>query len=145
MDFNVGTFGVCPTIIQDELIMKMSQNNNSVAQARLNFNLLCDFHTLLALSCMLPLLEAMNVLIKFVQGKDVFICNLCSKDQNLSNWPFHMMYSNPVTSYQCEHFQVFCHVVDNNFATITQDWVLTFITIWKLYIFIWLILLSTCV
>jgi hypothetical protein len=85
MDFNVGTFGVCPTIIQDELIMKMSQNNNSVAQARLNFNLLCDFHTLLALSCMLPLLEAMNVLIKFVQGKDVFICNLCSKDQNLSN------------------------------------------------------------
>jgi hypothetical protein len=60
MDFNVGTFGMHPNIIQDELIMKMSQNNISVAQTRFNFNFLCDFHTLLALSCMLPLLEAIN-------------------------------------------------------------------------------------
>jgi len=35
-----------------------------------------------------------------------------------------MMYFNPLTSYQCEHVQVFCHFVDNNFATITQDWVI---------------------
>jgi hypothetical protein len=32
------------------------------------------------------------------------------------------MYSNPFISYQCEHFQVFCDIVNNNFATITQDW-----------------------
>jgi hypothetical protein len=85
VDFNVGMFGVCPNIVQDELIMKMSQNNISVAQARLNVNLFCDFHTLLTLSCMLPLLEAINALIKLVQEKDVFICNFCNKDQNLSN------------------------------------------------------------
>jgi hypothetical protein len=28
-----------------------------------------------------------------------------------------------MTSYQLEHFQIFCDVVDNSFATITQDWV----------------------
>jgi hypothetical protein len=57
------------------LIVKMSQDNISVAQARLNVNLLCDLHTLLTLSCLLPLMEVVNALIKFVQGRDVFICN----------------------------------------------------------------------
>jgi hypothetical protein len=58
------------------LIVKISQDNISVAQARLNLNLLCDLHTLLALFYLLPLLEAINVLFKFVQGKDVFIAIL---------------------------------------------------------------------
>jgi len=57
------------------LIVKMSQDNISVAQARLNVNLLRDLHTLLTLSCLLPLMEVVNALIKFVQGRDVFICN----------------------------------------------------------------------
>jgi hypothetical protein len=34
------------------------------------------------------------------------------------------MYSNPTTSYQCEHYQLFCDVVENNVTTITQDWVI---------------------
>jgi hypothetical protein len=33
------------------------------------------------------------------------------------------MYSNPSNNYQCEHFQVFLDLVENNFVTITQDWV----------------------
>jgi hypothetical protein len=71
---------------------------------------------------MLPLLEAINVLIKFTQGRDVFICDfvvavkICQVD-------LFMMYYNLATFYQHEHFQLFCDVVENNFATITQDWV----------------------
>ncbi len=53
----------------------MSKDNISVVQARLNVNLLCDLHTLLALSCLLPLMEVVNALIKFAQGRDVFIYN----------------------------------------------------------------------
>jgi hypothetical protein len=34
------------------------------------------------------------------------------------------MYSDPTTSYQCEYFQLFCDVVENNATTITQDWVI---------------------
>jgi len=37
------------------LIMKMSQDNINVVQARLNLNLLCHLHTLLNLSYLLPL------------------------------------------------------------------------------------------
>jgi hypothetical protein len=30
----------------------------------------------------------------------------------------------PTTSYQCEHFQLFCDVVENNSTTIIEDWVI---------------------
>jgi hypothetical protein len=46
------------------LIVKMSQDNINVAWARLNFNLLCDLHTLLTLFYLLPLLKAINILFK---------------------------------------------------------------------------------
>jgi len=55
------------------LIMKMSHDSVSIAQARFNLDLFCDLHMLLGLSCLLPLLEVMNALIKFAQGRDVFI------------------------------------------------------------------------
>ncbi len=57
------------------LIMKMAQENLSIIQARLNLDLIFDIHTLLAFSCSLPLLEVVNVLIKFAKGRDVFICD----------------------------------------------------------------------
>jgi len=56
------------------LIMKISQDNASIAQARFNLILFCDLPLLLGLSCLLPLLEAVNALIKFAQGRDIFIC-----------------------------------------------------------------------
>lgn len=56
------------------LIVKMSQDNISVGQTRLNLNLFYDLDTLL--SYLLPLLEAVNALINFAQGqRDVFIYN----------------------------------------------------------------------
>jgi hypothetical protein len=55
------------------LIVKILEDNVLAAQARFNLNLICDLHMLLSLSCLLPFLEAMNVLIKFAHGKDVFI------------------------------------------------------------------------
>jgi hypothetical protein len=48
------------------LIMKMAHDSALVVQARLNLDLLCDIHTFLGLFCLLPLLEAINALIKFV-------------------------------------------------------------------------------
>jgi hypothetical protein len=56
------------------LIMEISQDNASIAQARFNLILFCDLPLLLGLSCLLPLLEAVNALIKFAQGRDIFIC-----------------------------------------------------------------------
>jgi hypothetical protein len=36
---------------------------------------------------------------------------------------FFIIYYNPMIGYKCVHFQVFRDVVENNFTTITQDWV----------------------
>ncbi len=37
-----------------------------------------------------------------------------------------MMYTNPMTNYQCEHFQIFYDVVKNTSTTIDQNWVTNF-------------------
>jgi len=65
---------------------------------------------LLGLSCLLPLLEAMNALIKFAQEKDVFICNFVAVVK-IYQTNFYMMYSYSSNNYQHEHFQVFLNVV----------------------------------
>jgi hypothetical protein len=43
--------------------------------ARHNLDLLCDVGTLFALPFLLPLLESVNSLMKFVQARNVFICD----------------------------------------------------------------------
>lgn len=65
----------CVPIKYNTLIVKMLQDNINIAQAKLNFNLLCDLHTFLTLYWLLSLLDVINVLVKFVQGTNVFICN----------------------------------------------------------------------
>ncbi len=37
-----------------------------------------------------------------------------------------MMYFDALTGYQHEHLQVFYGIMDNSFATITQNWVINF-------------------
>jgi hypothetical protein len=65
---------------------------------------------LLGLSCLLPLLEAMNALIKFAQKKDVLIYNFVGAVK-IYQIDFYFMYSYPSNNYQHEHFQVFLDVV----------------------------------
>jgi hypothetical protein len=119
------------------LFAKMSQDNISVGQTRLNLNLFYDLDTLL--SYLLPLLEAVNVLINFAQGKrDVFIYNFVASAKICQTDPF-MMYFDALTSYQHECFQVFCDIVDNSFATITKHWVINLNTNIKTLFFVWMV------
>jgi hypothetical protein len=39
-----------------------------------NLNLLCDLELILGLPCIFPMLEVVHMLIKYVQRRDVFIC-----------------------------------------------------------------------
>jgi hypothetical protein len=89
-----------------------------IVWAKLNLNLFCDFHTLLTLFLFVAIIGGNYALIKFVQGKYVFICNFVIMVK-ICEANLFMMYLDPFTSYQCEHFQVFCDIMDNNFATIT--------------------------
>jgi hypothetical protein len=54
------------------LIVKMSQQDPSIYQARLNFDILFHIHMPLTLSCLLPLLEVVNALIKFAHLEEMF-------------------------------------------------------------------------
>jgi hypothetical protein len=103
----------------------MSQDNILVAQVVLNFDFLCHVKTLFALSCVLPLFEATNSLIKYAQGREVFIFYLVAIVK-ISQVDLFMMYNDLVIDYQCEHFQVFCDVVENTFITINQIWITNF-------------------
>jgi len=47
------------------LILKILQEDPSIVQARLNFDILFYIHTSLTLFYLLPLLEVVNALIKF--------------------------------------------------------------------------------
>jgi hypothetical protein len=78
---------------------------------------------LLGLFCLLPLSEVVNVLIKYAQGRDVFISAFVATI-NICQTNLYMMYLDPSGNYQREHFQVFSDVVENSSNTITQDWVI---------------------
>jgi hypothetical protein len=80
------------------LIVKMSLDNPSIVQTRLNLDLVCDIHTFLALSCWLPILESINALIKTSKGKDVFIVDFVVVVK-ICQVKLFMIYINPMTSY----------------------------------------------
>jgi hypothetical protein len=120
------------------LIVKMSQDNISVAQARLNVNLLCDLHTLLALSCLLPLMEVINALINFAQGRDLFICSFVATIK-ICQVDLFMMY--------LIHSQIINMNISKFFVTLwttillssPKIGLLTSIMVRKTYLFIWLV------
>jgi hypothetical protein len=47
------------------LVLKMHQNFVTISQVAHNLQLLCDLEAMLGLSCLMPMLEGLNELIKF--------------------------------------------------------------------------------
>ncbi len=98
------------------------QTSNILAKA--NLDLLCDVESFLVLTCILPLLEYMQFLLKFVQAWDVFICDFidaikaCERD-------LYRMYVDPTTSYDYgdEIFQTFLDVVDHTYDPLHMVWI----------------------
>ncbi len=113
----------CVLVEYKMLIIKMSEDNIVIVQARLNLDFFWDVKTLLTLFYVLPLLEVVNFLIKFAQGRDFFILDLMAIIK-ICLVDLFMKYINLMNNYHHEHFQVFYDVVENIFATINQDWVI---------------------
>ncbi len=57
------------------LIIKMATNCGSMELVKVNLLNLCDINMILGLLCVLPMLEFVNALMKFIEGKDVFVCD----------------------------------------------------------------------
>ena len=90
--------------------------------ARQNYNLLCNVGTLLALPCLMPLLDSVNSLMKFVQSNHVFVSDYLAAVKICQSELF-MMYSDNDTTWQREHFKMFYDIVHDHSYSITQEWV----------------------
>jgi hypothetical protein len=54
------------------LMVKINHANASKPSARTNYEVLCDVKIIMGPTCMLPMLEVVHSLGKFVQNKDTF-------------------------------------------------------------------------
>jgi hypothetical protein len=64
---------------------------------------LCDVGTILGLPCNLPMLEFVNALMKFVQARDVFVCDYIATIK-IYQVDMYKMYIDPITSFQPDFF-----------------------------------------
>jgi hypothetical protein len=62
-------------IVKMGLDMTPTPNHRVPVGAEANFNYLVDLEVLLSLCCIMPLLDAVNWLIKLSQARDIFICD----------------------------------------------------------------------
>jgi hypothetical protein len=89
---------------------------------RRNLDMLCDISTLLALPCLMPLLDCVNSLMKFAQSSDVFVSDFVAAVK-ICQADLFMMYVDPSSSFQKLHFQQFSDIVEDYSYTIMQEWV----------------------
>lgn len=91
--------------------------------ARANYDLLCDVSTLLALPCLMPLLESVNFLMKFAQSNHVFVSDYVAAVE-ICQANLYMMYSDPDTTWQKQHFDMFHGIIHDHSYAITQEWMM---------------------
>jgi hypothetical protein len=60
------------------LVVKMSDDVANNVTININYELLCDVETVMGLTCVLPVLEAMKSLSELTQNMDIFICDFVS-------------------------------------------------------------------
>jgi hypothetical protein len=92
------------------LITKMVVDNNFVELIKAHLLNLCDTNIILGLPCILPMLEYVNGLMKFVQSRDVFMCDYITTVKHCQA-DLYKMYINLNTSFQAKNFLVFIKVV----------------------------------
>jgi hypothetical protein len=103
------------------LVLKMHMDASSLATAKANLNLLCEIELLLGLTCILPMLEALNYLMKFSQQTACFVSDmvaaikLCQAD--LFTW-----YVDPDTSYTADVFRKFKDILADTSDVFVHEW-----------------------
>ncbi len=92
------------------LIAKMVVDNDFVESIKAHLLNLCDINIIPNLPCILPMLDYVNGLMKFVQNRDVFMCDYITTLKHCQE-ELYKMYINLNTSFQAKNFLVFIKVV----------------------------------
>jgi hypothetical protein len=79
-------------------VVKFTEDASKESGAKKNLSLLFDVATLLALPCILPLLEAVKSLIKFIQAVNVFVSDFIAAVK-ICQAELYMMYCDTSSSF----------------------------------------------
>ena len=77
-------FGHAKRVLEDNkpLVTKMAVNTLKESTTKKNFSMLLDWHNMLTIPCLMPMLHSMNSLIKFAQS-NMLHCRLHVYNKNL--------------------------------------------------------------
>lgn len=84
--------------------------------------LLLDPWTLLGMSCLLPLLEAVDSLVQFAQKTDVYICDFVAAVK-VCQASLHRMYEDRTTAFNCDEFWSFTNLSELSHEQIHLKWI----------------------
>ncbi len=89
----------------------------------MNFDLLFELVVLLGLAGLLPLLETIHSLIKFVEQKDIFVCNQYIVAIKVCSTKLYGLYNDPMTCFVFDAFKDFKDVLSCKHNTISLRWI----------------------
>jgi hypothetical protein len=88
------------------LVAKMAKDDPFIMITKMDFKLFCDVNLLISLSCLLPMLQTIHILIIFTHKKDVFVCHYVATIK-IYLGQLYSHYSNPMTKYANNTFKEF--------------------------------------
>jgi hypothetical protein len=95
------------------LVVHMNNDLNHVVATNTNLEYLCNIEVVVGLMCIMPMLEAIHALIKFVQAHDTFVCDFVIV-VNCVVQKIYKLYFHLKTKYGQEHFKAFLDLHDYN-------------------------------
>jgi len=112
LDINVEPFETCVRRVQ----ITCCEDAHNVAKSKLareNLDLLCNLEIVFSLSCILPMLEMVHTLIKYVQRQDVFICEFIDVVKSIEA-ELHQLYVDHFYKYDDYAFNEFTIVYEHH-------------------------------
>jgi len=88
------------------IVVKMIHGMNVMATTHTTFEYLCVIEVAMGLTCIMPLLKVMHVLIKFAQSKNNFVCDF-DKFVKMCCAELYNMYVDPEKKYNQKRFKPF--------------------------------------
>jgi hypothetical protein len=103
------------------LVVKMHMDvpkNKLIAK---NVDLMCDLELVFGLPCILPMLEVVHKLIKYIQRGDVFICDFPDTMRS-TEFDIYQLYVNPFCKYDDSIFSKFIVVYEHHIKHLPFVW-----------------------
>ena len=103
------------------LVTKMAVDTPTESTKKKYISMLIDWHNMLTLPYLMPVLHHVNSLIKFAQSSTCYIVNFISV-VNICQGDLYGLYIDPTFVFHGEEFNTFRSLADDIFIMIEQDW-----------------------